>query len=60
LSLQAHIERIPGDYGRYYDLVRTAILNKGPNPVTGEEAVRVMKVLEAGLKSAKEGKKVFL
>lgn len=40
-----------GCYTDYYAAVRDAILGVGPNPVTGEEAARVMALLELGIKS---------
>jgi predicted dehydrogenase len=40
-----------GRYTDYYAAVRDAILGKGPNPVTSEEATAVMALLELGVKS---------
>jgi predicted dehydrogenase len=40
-----------GDYRRFYMGVRDAIAGTGANPVTGEEALTVMKVVELGMKS---------
>jgi predicted dehydrogenase len=42
-----------GDYGRYYAGVRDAILGRGPNPVTPEQAIGVMRLIELGMESAK-------
>ncbi|MCS7067747.1 MAG: oxidoreductase [Meiothermus sp.] len=50
----------PGDYRRYYEGVRDAIRQEGPNPVPPEQAVRLMEVLEAALKSAQEGREIPL
>ena len=41
-----------GDYRRFYMGVRDAIAGTGANPVTGEEALTVMRLIELGLKSA--------
>jgi predicted dehydrogenase len=43
----------PGNYPAYYAGIRDAILGRGPNPVTVEEAVAVMTLLEAGIQSCK-------
>lgn len=50
----------PGDYRHFYAGVRDAILQKGPNPVTPEQAVQLMELLEAALQSATERREVFL
>lgn len=52
------LPRPPGDYRHYYDGVRDAIRGVGPNPVTPEEARRVMAVLDAAIRSAREGRRV--
>jgi predicted dehydrogenase len=44
-----------GDYRRYYEAVRDAILGSGPNPVTPAEAVALMAVIAAGETSAALG-----
>jgi predicted dehydrogenase len=41
-----------GDYRRFYGGVRDAIAGTGVNPVTGEEALTVMRLIELGMKSA--------
>jgi len=41
-----------GDYRRFYMGVRDAIADTGENPVTCEEALTVMRLIELGLKSA--------
>ena len=41
-----------GDYRRYYTGVRDAVLGRGPLPVTVNEALLVMQLLEAGEASA--------
>lgn len=40
------IDTIPGDYRAFYEAVRDAIENGGPNPVPPEQALLVMQVLE--------------
>ena len=51
---------LPGNYPAYYEAVRDAIRGTGPNPVTAEEAVVVMRLIELGLQSAREGRRVAL
>ncbi len=49
-----------GDYRRFYEGVRDAIWQQGPNPVPPEQAVRLMEVLEAAIRSAAERQEVPL
>nr|WP_300306250.1 oxidoreductase [Halomonas sp.] len=51
----------PGNYPAYYAAVREALLLKGGQPpVTGEEGVEIMTLLEAGLDSYRQGRWVRL
>jgi predicted dehydrogenase len=45
----------PGDYLAYYAGIRDAIEGKGAVPVTPAEATTAMRILEAGLESARNG-----
>jgi predicted dehydrogenase len=45
------IESELGDYGKYYEAVAAAILDNKPVPVTPQEGINIMKVLEAAKKS---------
>ncbi|PHM65402.1 dehydrogenase [Xenorhabdus stockiae] len=54
------VPNLPGNYGAYYAAVRDAILAGKPNPVTAEEAILIMKLIEAGEKSAKEQRTVVI
>jgi len=45
-----------GDYVAYYAALRDAILGKGPNPVSPEQAVELMELLDLGRQSATEGR----
>lgn len=47
---------LPGDYAAYYAAVRDAIRGVGANPVTVEEAILVMGLLELGAQSAHCGR----
>jgi predicted dehydrogenase len=48
------IANLPGGYPRFYEAVRDAILKGEPNPVPPEDGVAVMRVIEAGIRSAEE------
>ena len=49
-----------GDYPAYYAAVAMALRGEGPNPVPPSEALLVMEVLEAGMKSSRERREVLL
>ncbi len=51
---------VSGDYRAYYGGIRDAILHGAPTPVSGFEALQVMRLIEAGLLSAEEGRVVHL
>lgn len=57
-SVNETVPTKPGDYRRYYELVRDAIAGRGPNPVLPEDAVAVMEVIEAAIASAEAGRAV--
>lgn len=44
----------PGNYPAYYAAVRDAISGRGSNPVTAQEAIQVMELIELGLQSAEK------
>lgn len=50
------VPTLPGNYVAYYAAVRDAILGKGPNPVTPQQAVELMELLDLGRQSAAEGR----
>ena len=54
----AQIDVPAGDYLRYYEGIARAIRLGAPNPVPAEDALRVMRILELGLKSAREGRRL--
>ncbi|MFH8134444.1 oxidoreductase [Pantoea osteomyelitidis] len=45
---------LPGNYPAYYAAIRDAINGNGRNPVTAEEAIQVMELIELGLQSAEK------
>lgn len=49
-----------GCYPAFYAGVRDAILTGAPNPVPPDEALAVMEVLEAGIRSAEEGREIVI
>jgi len=53
------VEAVPnlrGDYTRFYAAVRDAILGRGAAPVTADEAVDLMELLDLGRRSVREGR----
>ncbi|MGM8851092.1 oxidoreductase [Salinicola halophyticus] len=54
------IATLPGDYLAYYAGVLDAIQGVAPLPVTAQEALEVMRLLEAGVQSAETGQVVRL
>lgn len=50
------VPTLAGDYTRYYAAIRDAIAGTGPNPVTPEQAVQLMELLDLGARSAVEGR----
>lgn len=56
--VRREINCVAGDYPAYYRAVRDAIHGKGINPVTANEAMHVIGLIELGLRSAREGRTV--
>ena len=46
------VPNVPGNYLTYYEGIRDAISHGAPNPVTAEQALEVINVLETGVKSS--------
>ncbi|VWX63617.1 putative oxidoreductase [Burkholderiales bacterium 8X] len=55
-SRSRSIPGVPGNYADYYAAVRDAIRGMGANPVRPDSAVELMRWLEAGMRSAREGR----
>ena len=49
-----------GDYLAFYAAIRDAILGKGPPPVTADQALTVMRIIDAGRRSAAERREIAL
>lgn len=47
---------VQGNYPQYYARLRDAVLHGAPNPVTAQQALQVMPLLELGVQSAQEGR----
>ena len=54
------VETAAGDYPAFYEAVRDAMLGAGPPPVTMDEAIGVLEVIEAAQHSARRGETVQL
>lgn len=54
------VPTLDGAYPEYYRRVRDAILGEGHNPVTPEQALLVMRLLDAGRRSAEQRREVLL
>ena len=50
------VPTLAGDYTRYYAAIRDAIAGTGPSPVTPEQAVQLMELLDLGTQSAEQGR----
>jgi predicted dehydrogenase len=55
-----YINSEKGNYGDYYEGIYNAIRNNANVPVSGEEGMNVIKVIEAAIKSNKEKKVIEL
>ena len=53
-SVSRPIPTLPGDYRKYYEGIRDALLGKAPAPVTGIDAWRVARVLEYARESSEK------
>ncbi len=51
ILVEKTIPNIPGNYQAYYSAIRDSIWGQGENPVSAEQATRVMVLLELGLHS---------
>jgi predicted dehydrogenase len=54
------IENERGDYRLFWSALAASVRGEGPNPVPASEGLTVMEVLEAGLASARERRRVEL
>ncbi len=52
------INTVPGNYLAYYEGIARTVRDGAPNPVPAEDARRVMRLLDLGFLSAKEGRRL--
>ncbi|MEP7279467.1 MAG: Gfo/Idh/MocA family oxidoreductase [Bacteroidota bacterium] len=54
--IREYVPSLKGNYGDYYDVLYTAIRENGPLPVTAEQALNIIRVIEAAYESNREKK----
>ncbi|WP_183623589.1 oxidoreductase [Novosphingobium sediminicola] len=59
-SQSAPVPNERGDYRLFWQALADALNGKGDNPVPAEQAIAVMEVLEAGMASAEQGRRISL
>ncbi|WNG45012.1 oxidoreductase [Archangium minus] len=60
LSRGGSVPTLPGCYEHFYRQLAAAIAGEGPVPVTAQSAAQVIRVLEAAVRSADEGRRITL
>ncbi|HEY0094650.1 MAG TPA: oxidoreductase [Archangium sp.] len=60
LSHGGSVPGLPGRYEAFYRQLAAAIAGEGPVPVTAESAGQVIRVIEAAVRSAQEGRRIPL
>ncbi|MFY0529334.1 oxidoreductase [Archangium gephyra] len=60
LSLGGNAPGLPGRYEAFYRQLAAAIAGEGPVPVTAESAGQVIRVIQAAVRSADEGRRIPL
>lgn len=60
LSLGGSVPGLPGRYEAFYRQLAAAIAGEGPVPVTAESAGQVVRVIQAAVRSAEEGRRIPL
>ena len=58
--IREKIQTIPGDYKEYYEAVYQSLTTDHPEPVTAQDGVNVMRIIDAAFESAESGKVVDL
>lgn len=59
-TVREKITSMRGDYSEYYDAIYGALVNNGSLPVSAEDGLNVMKIIDAALRSNEAGCKVKL
>ncbi len=58
--IRRELTSTPGNYMGYYNDLYKALTGKASNPVPAEDGIKTIKIIEAALKSAAEGKIINL
>jgi scyllo-inositol 2-dehydrogenase (NADP+) len=58
--IKEHVPSLRGNYGDYYEGIYQAIRNNKPVPVTAEDGMEVIRIIEAALESSKQQKVIQL
>lgn len=58
--IKKHIDSFRGNYGEYYDGMYNAIRNNADVPVSAEDGMKVIKIIETAFKSSKEKRVIDL
>jgi predicted dehydrogenase len=57
--IYSHLTSMPGNYMGYYDDLHKALTGQAPNPVPPADGIKTIRIIEAALQSAAEGKVVY-
>jgi len=58
--IRENIQTLPGDYKEYYEAVYQSLTSDLPEPVTAQDGVNVMRIIDAAFESAEQGKVIDL
>jgi scyllo-inositol 2-dehydrogenase (NADP+) len=58
--IKEYVPTLPGNYGEYYEAIFKALRQNAPLPVTGEDGVNVITIIEAAFASSREKRVVSL
>ncbi len=59
-AIRENIPTLLGNYGAYYAAIHQAITHNSPVPVTPQDGIHVMQIIEAARRSAEEGKRILI
>lgn len=59
-NIKQTVPSLTGNYMEFYNLVYSSLTENTPEPVTAEDGINVMRIIEAALLSSNEGRKVML
>jgi scyllo-inositol 2-dehydrogenase (NADP+) len=60
IMVKEDLTSTPGNYMGYYDDLHKSLTGKAPNPVPAEDGIKTVRIIEAALQSAKEGRVINL